>query len=228
MTEPRVKRARSGPVLSYSIRLLGAGILILIASTVFVVLTFEQPHGPLCASDTQRAQVRRLLEETPSAGVDDLAKRLKSPPAIVLDAFPSEQRVGVEGNALGIVWDLLTRWPRAVVVLQRAGQIFEVHAPIEATRPVSGLRVLNFGTNTTVLSGHLRPEHIGAIYAFLAKSDDRLVPVGVLFFNRQGELAFQISPVGNPRDAPGGISEHFTATVSEMRKLNPICEAADG
>ena len=228
MTKPPEKRADSGPVLSYPIRLFGAAILLLIASAVFLVVTLEQPHGRLCANETQRAQVRKAVAESPSAGIDDLAKTLKISAAIVLDALPSEQRVGVRGDALGIVWGLLTRWPRAVVVLQRAGQIFEVHATIEPLRPGSGLRVLNFGANGAVLSGHLQPEHIGAIYAFLTKSDNRLIPVGVLFFNRSGELAFQISPTANPQDAPSPIPEHFTATINEMRKLASLCEAADG
>ncbi len=93
--------------------------LVATAAAMLVVLSvvFYGPPHWLCTTDLQRSLLRRELVSRPTAGVTYFTRDFDASPAVVLDAWPQHDRVGVSADEFASVWERVRAWPEPVLML---------------------------------------------------------------------------------------------------------------
>ena len=83
--------------------------------------------------------------------------------------------------------------------------------------------MLRFGTTDGAFGAQLYSPAIGAIYAYTAQEGDRATSA-VAFFDRTGELIFDVVPTDAPASAGNGLPADFRETLRQTKNFDAVCE----
>lgn len=195
----------------------------LFAGTEAVLLIFDRADSSLCANARLRARVQWELSRQPALSLDALASEIHSSKAVVLDAMGQDRRVGVGGQELSAVWELLDSWPDPVFIAWGPGHSFEFHGLLAPTHSDPRHDSLAFESAGGAVLGRLRPSEIGAIYAYTAHTQNGETPE-LLFLDRSGNLTFEVVPGATLRQATQTLPIDFVNTVRQMKLLAQACD----
>ncbi len=121
---------------------------------------------PLCATAAEAALVEKSYAAPVMAPPFLAAPRLGVSEAVVLSALAAgPHAIGTTGAGFAAIWTSLQSWSQATIVIMKGGQVFEVHGQIPAGTPSTKSQYFNLDPRSSGLSGHLRPDLLGAIYA---------------------------------------------------------------
>jgi len=200
----------------------------LILLTVLAVTTSlgaAQAADPpaLCATSEQSKAVAGLYAQSPAPAPFMAAPRLGVPEAVVLSALPVEKSIGTGGEAFTNVWESLRQWPRALTLVLKGGQVFEIHGRIPRGEPSKVSQMYNLEYPEAGLGGHLRPDLIKAIYAI--SLEGREGPMrGVAFLDASGEAPFHVFLPESQKPTPNEIAA-FERTRELIAGLPRACPA---
>lgn len=192
-----------------------------IASLLAVPSTAVFAASPLCASPEQAAKVQQLYAATPAPPTFMAAVKLGLPEAIVASALSAKQAVGTPGAGFEAVWASLQGWDDATVVLLKGQNVLEVRGRIPSGAPSTKSQFYNLKQEGAGLSGHLRPDLVGAIYAVeLAGAQGPLR--GVTFVDAAGEGLFGVYVPEGPDPKPALVAQ-FGRTRDVIEGLPRVC-----
>jgi putative heme iron utilization protein len=195
--------------------------------SIFIVVSWLAASGPvqattLCATAAQGERIRAAFTAENSPVLHQVAARLGMSEAMVLSGLGIERAYGVEGRYFTDVWKKLESWQTAVVVVMKAGHVFETHGPIQPGEPSKRSNFFNLHGHKDGMSGHLRPDLVGAIYVVSLPGNDEILR-GVLFYDAAGDIAFGVYVPGEGDTPPPGLIKQFEQTRKEIRTLSALC-----
>jgi putative heme iron utilization protein len=200
---------------------LGWTVAAMIAATVIGFAAFDRRPGPLCATRAQRDLVRMELDRNPRVWLVDLAHDIHLSEAVVMDALPQSERVGVRGEELANVWDWLRQQPDLVLALHSGRHTWRVRGQLPALRLIER-GDWHIGSDDDALSGRISTLDIGVIYGRVPRLPDE--PAWTVFFlDRDGEVLFQIAPAAARAGDPAVASLAAQSLLQRMRGLGPVC-----
>ncbi|MEO8445129.1 MAG: ChuX/HutX family heme-like substrate-binding protein [Gammaproteobacteria bacterium] len=175
----------------------------------------------LCATAEQAARVQPLYATAPVPAPFQAAAKLALPEAIVASAIPGKNVIGTTAAGFTAVWASLQEWDDATVVLLKAGQVFEVRGRIPGGAPSTKSQFYNLKQDGAGLSGHLRPDLVGAIYAVDLPGGQGPLR-GVSFVDGSGDSIFGVFvPEGSEATSP--VVGQFEKTRSLIAGLPRVC-----
>jgi putative heme iron utilization protein len=181
--------------------------------------------APLCASPAERAAAATLFARERAPATHQAAAELKIPEAKVVSALPAAQAHGVSPQYFQQIWRSLERWETAVFVVMKAGHVFETYGKVFHGEPSKRSNFFNLHGEGAGISGHLRPDLLGSIYAVEIPGKDAVLR-GVLFYDRTGEIAFGVYVPGEGYKPSKTLLEQFAATNKEIRSWPALCPAS--
>jgi putative heme iron utilization protein len=196
------------------------GVLICIAS---LPVTADQP-AIACADASQTAVVLELFAKGPGPAPFQAAAKLAVPESVLLTGLGSPRAVGVAGSEFARIWESLTKWQNAVVLIAKAGHIFEIEGPILAGEPSKRSKFFNLSHGDRGLSGHLRPDLVSAIFAIDYPGNEGQMR-GIVFLDSSGESVFSVYvPHPNEKDGPPSpANAQFEETRALIASLPRVC-----
>lgn len=151
------------------------------------------------------------------------AAALKLPEVVVAGGMPAALGRGVDGSAFPAVWNSLTGWPTAMLLLRKGGNVFEIETRILPGKPSTRSNYFNLD-HGAAFSGHLRPDLVTAIHAVQIKGDEGTIR-GVFFFDGSGENVFGVTlPEGREAPDPALVAA-FDKTWALFGSLPARCAA---
>ncbi len=200
-----------------SLAALGLGILVGSAATL-AEESAPQSLPALCVSAEQRAAVQGKVAAGGRWSPGSLATDTGLTEAQVLAALPAERRVGIAGEGFHAVWTQLVGWNDAVFIVRKAGHVFEIHGKVHPGEPSKVSKYFNLDDAGAGVTGHLRPDLVAAIYAAELPGREGLER-GVLFYDGDGQLAFEVYVPVTEQDPRQGVLAQFLATRAAMQAL---------
>jgi len=166
----------------------------------------------LCATAEQARAVTGLYAQSPA------------PPPFMAAPKLADKAAGTSGEAFLKVWESLRQWPRALTLVLKGGQVFEIHGRIPRGEPSKVSQMYNLEYPEAGLGGHLRPDLIKAIYAI--SLEGREGPMrGVAFLDAGGEAPFHVFLPESQQPTAAEISA-FERTRELIAGLPRACPAA--
>jgi putative heme iron utilization protein len=216
------KRARRDAfAAARPLQVLGWTVAAMIAATVIGLAAFDRRPDPLCATRAQRDLVRLELDRNPRVWLVDLAHDIHLPEAVVMDALPESERVGVAGAELASVWNWLRQQPDLELALHSGRHTWRVRGKLPALRLVER-GDWHIGSDDDALSGRISTLDIGVIYGRVPRLANE--PAWIVFFlDRDGEVLFQIAPAAARAGDPAVASLAARSLLQRMRGLGPVC-----
>jgi heme iron utilization protein len=174
----------------------------LLAVVLPLTVAAAQSADALCATPTQKdALAKGWASKAPRLGA--VAREAGVSEAAALSALPGERAVSVRGSAFAEIWRSLQAWPDSLTVIEKSGQVFEVHGRIPSGEPSKVSRAFNLDPKAHGLTGHLRPDEYSTIYAASLPGRER-VEHGILFINSAGQVIFGVYVPNEHAAAVGG------------------------
>jgi putative heme utilization carrier protein HutX len=177
--------------------------------------------GP-CAAPADQERVAKELAQSKSFDSLRLSEKLGLPEALVVSALPAGQRIAVAGTEFRAVWDSLSQWGDAQVVIRKLGNVFEIHGRIPGGEPSKRSQYFNLAENPGGVSGHLRPDLVRQIYALAVPAGDSLVR-GVIFYAEDGQQTFGVFLPGEGAPPSAAAVQAFERTWAAMKTLPQLC-----
>ncbi|MEZ5500212.1 MAG: ChuX/HutX family heme-like substrate-binding protein [Steroidobacteraceae bacterium] len=174
----------------------------------------------LCPSPGDRTRVAAVYGDGPAPMTFAAAPQLKLSEAQVAAGMPPGMSVGVAGEHFADVWSSLAGWDHALVLIIKAGNVFEISSDIVAGEPSSKSKYFNLGHAN--FSGHLRPDLLGAIYAVRLKGREGTVR-GVQFFDQAGEGVFAVFLRGEGEEPDEAAIAQFDLTWNRIAEMPRLC-----
>jgi putative heme iron utilization protein len=177
----------------------------------------------VCASPEQAKKVQAAYQEVPGRLPFMVNKTLGLSEAQVASALPTDQAKGVSNAQFAAVWDSLSKWENAVVLILAGGHTIEVYGPIHKGDPSTRSKNFNLSPEGAGMSGHLRPDLVSAIYAVAIPGKDGAKTRGVMFMDGDGKAAF--SAFLPSEGAPPTVAQvaQFEATWTAMKAMPSVC-----
>lgn len=186
------------------------------------VITSPARATTFCANAGQKDQIQDLFAKDSPPALHQAAARLKMPEALILSGLGGDRAYGVSGSHFVDIWRRLEAWQTAVVVVMKAGHVFETHGPIQPGVPSTRSRFFNLHGHQGGMSGHLRPDLVDAIYVVSLPGKDEVLR-GVLFYDGAGDIAFGVYVPGEGDTPPSELIEQFEKTRKDMQTLPSLC-----
>ncbi len=191
-----------------------AALLILSSSSAL-------PASPLCATPDQAATVQSLYATATVPPPFMAATTLGVSEAVLASALSGKQAVGTTGAGFEAVWKSLQEWDDATVVLRKSGFVLEVRGRIPGGAPSTKSQFFNLKQDGAGLSGHLRPDLVGAIYALdLPGAQGPLR--GITFTDGLGEGIFGVYVPEGAGPKPALVAQ-FEKTRAVIAGLARVC-----
>lgn len=198
---------------------------VVIAISWFGLQAVRADDAPaLCASAEQGQQVQGFYSHPPAPPTFMAAPKLGINEAALVSALGPDRAVGTAGSGFLQVWESLRAWQDALVLVLKAGQVFEIHGRIPGGAPSTKSQFFNLVPQPAGMSGHLRPDLFAAIYAVTMDGPEGPVR-GVLFFDAKGDGAFGIYVPPTADKSPSTVMPQFEATRELIRQLPRACAA---
>jgi hypothetical protein len=184
--------------------------IILVAGLIAVAMTAQA--NPLCASPEQRVNVATALDDSPTSSPAELARTLGFAEAAVVQGLPVDMRVSVAMTEFEGLWQALTEWEDALVIVLSSESVFELFGPLPAGNTDRGY--FNFDAPDSLYGGHLKTDQLAAIY--LLSTDGRNGETHqVAFFDDDGRRVFGVYV---PRDEEGALRSQPHSRFLRMKK----------
>jgi putative heme iron utilization protein len=197
--------------------------LALTAITLATATAASGADNAVCATPEQAKKVQAAYLETPGRLPFMVNKALGMTEAQVASALPADQAMGVPNTQFAQVWDSLSKWENAVVLILSGGHTIEVYGPIHKGEPSTRTKNFNLSPDGAGMSGHLRPDLVSAIYAVAIPGKDGAKTRGVMFMDGEGKSAFSaFLPSEGAPPTPGQIAQ-FEATWTAMKSMPSVC-----
>jgi putative heme iron utilization protein len=182
--------------------------------------------APLCATPEQAKQVQELYQK--GGMLPMIANRtLKMNDAIIASALPAGQAVGTSAKNFPAIWNELAGM-EGVTLVMKGGNVYEIRGKIPKGEPSKSSQYFNI-ENDVGLSGHLRPDLYGAIYALAIPGRiPNSVSRGIMFVDREtGDSAFMIAPglVREGTTPPPAVLAQFEKVTATIKSFPPACPA---
>ena len=177
-----------------------------------------------CASGADAQRVIELYAKTPAPMPFAAAPQLKLPEIQVAGAIPAAFNAGADGTQWRAVWDSLTQWDHAMVLILKGGNVFEISTRIAKGEPSTRSKFFNLGEAS--LSGHLRPDLITAIHALKLPTKEGFAR-GVLFYDASGDSVYGVFLPGEGKEPPAEDIAKFDQTWNLVKGLPQRCGKAD-
>jgi putative heme iron utilization protein len=180
-------------------------------------------ESAVCASPEQAKKVQAAYLEGPGRLPFIVNKALGLTEAQVASALPADQAMGVPNTQFAQVWDSLTKWENALVLILSGGHTIEVYGPIHKGEPSTRSKNFNLTPEGAGMSGHLRPDLVSAIYAVAIPGKDGAKTRGVMFMDAEGKSAFSaFLPSEGAPPTPAQIAQ-FEATWTAVKAMPSVC-----
>ena len=194
---------------------------LLVASLLTVPATVALAAPPLCATPEQAAKVQQLYGAPPSPLTFVGAVKLGLPEAVVVSALPASQAVRTSGAAVEAGVARLQAWDDATLVLLKGQNVVEVRVRIPPGAQSTKSQFYNLKQEGAGLSGHFRPDLLGAIYAVeLTAAEARIR--GVTFIDAEGQNAFGVYLPEGADQKPAMLAQ-YEKTRSVIAALPRVC-----
>lgn len=184
------------------------------------------PPPAICATPEHAAKAAGAIAQSPAAMPANAARALAIPELAYVSALPTDQRVLVSGGAFQQLWQSLQQWPKAMTLIMKGPNVFEIFGPVNkgenSTR--SAFFNLEKGAEGGV-AGHLRPDLYAAAAVIALKNKEGAAGArGVLFYDAGGESVFGVFvPAEGPVAAPPEAVKAFEATWALAKTLPGVC-----
>jgi len=182
----------------------------------------------VCANDEQAARVQAYFAENDGLPVT-AARRLEMSEIVIASVLPVGEATGTTGEIFHEVWTLLTTLETPVMLFLKLGHVFEMHSKIPPGTPSTRSRYFNIafeeveGEEEEGISGHLRPDLVSALYAYVMPGEGG-VPVRTLFFyGASGESAFGVIIDVGESDTPSADRLVFNEIWSLIESSPRLC-----
>ena len=154
---------------------------------------------PLCASTAQRQTVRSAFNESPKSSPAKIASATGIPEAAVVHAMPMEARTAVSMLEFERVWQALTEWEHALIIVPSSDSVFEIFGRLPKGEIDRG--DFNFDGPDSAYGGQLKVDRLAAIY-FLSTGGENGEIHQVAFYDLDGRRVFSVYV---PRDDNGAL-----------------------
>ncbi|ART83691.1 HuvX protein [Oceanisphaera profunda] len=134
-------------------------------------------------------QVRALLTAEPKLRPADMARRLSISEWELVSRLPSELIFTLPGSVAQTVLERVSQWGRVTTIVEVAGSIFEVKAPIPSGR--TGYGYYNLQAEFGELDGHLKLDAVANI-SLQSKPHRGKEAYAIVFYDDQGHTIFKI------------------------------------
>jgi putative heme iron utilization protein len=191
--------------------------LVLLAAPCGVAMA----DASLCPSPQQVAKVRPAYATAPVPPPFMAAGKLGLSEAIVVGALSPKQAVGTTGAGFAAAWVSLQGWDDATVVLLKGANVLEVRGRIPAGAPSTKSQFYNLKQDGAGLSGHLRPDQLGAIYAIELEGAQGQLR-GITFVDLAGDSLFGVY-VPEGADKNPALVAQFEKTRAVIAALPRVC-----
>jgi putative heme iron utilization protein len=197
--------------------------LTLAAMTIGAATSATAADSVVCTSPEQAKKVQAAYQETPGRLPFMVNKALGLTEAQVASALPSDQAIGVPNSQFIPVWETLTKWDNAVMLILSGGHTIEVYGPIHKGEPSTRSKNFNLTAEGAGMSGHLRPDLVSAIYAVAIPGKDGAKTRGVMFMDNDGKSAFSAFLPSEGAPPTAEQVKQFEATWAAMKAMPSVC-----
>lgn len=177
-------------------------------------LCAAQPSAanPLCASPEQRQKVQSALTGSPTSSSASIAGDTGISEAAVTDALPADTRTPISMGEFERLWQELTEWEDALVIVLSSGSVFELAGPLP--KGDIGRGYFNFDSPESTYGGHLKVDRLAAIYLLSSKGHNGETHQ-VAFYDHNGRRVFSVYV---PRDEDGNLQTQPHNRFLRMRR----------
>jgi len=177
---------------------------------------------PMCASAEQAQLIRDFYDENPGASPVVASRQLKLPEALIGSGLPGDRVAATVAGEFDEVWEALTTWEKAMVIIVKGADVFEVFGPISSGQTSSENSRFDL-THDNPLAGHLRPDLYSSIYAYDLPGKKGAVTRGVFFYDQSGASVFGVMMSGKGPPPPPPEVEKFEELMALIRSLPAVC-----
>lgn len=183
-----------------------------ISAVLMASVPLRAAVNPLCASPEQRLSVQLALTESPKSSLAKIASTTGLPEATVVHALPMEARIPVTLLKFDSVWQALTEWQDALVIVLSSDSVSELIGPLPNGEVARGY--FNFDDPDSPCGGHLNVHRLAAIY-LLSTEGDSGETHQVAFYDNDGRRVFSVYV---PRDDEGVLKTQHHGRFLRMRQ----------
>lgn len=173
-----------------------------------------------CAAPADTARIRARYAGTPAPLPFQATRELGLSEAVISSALPQNLSLGVDGSHFRTVWDSVTGWGEALILIQRGAHVLEVHSPLPAGEPSTRSKFFNLGA--APFTGHLRPDLLSAIHLVAIPGREGLVR-GVFFYDADGAHVFGAFIGGEGTEPSAQQVAAFEKTWALVKSLPRRC-----
>ncbi len=177
---------------------------------------------PMCASTEQAQLIRDFYDENPGASPIVAARQLKMSEALTGSGLPADRVAATGADAFGQVWAALTTWEKAIVIITKGADVFEVFGPISSGQMSAENSRFDL-THDNPLAGHLRPDQYSSIYVYSLPGKKGAVTRGVFFYDQSGASVFGVMMSGKGPPPPATEVAKFDELMALVSSLPPVC-----
>ena len=176
----------------------------------------------LCATAEQATAVTEFYGKM-QAMLPLLATRtLKMPEAVIVSALKPDQALGVEGKNFGAIWDSARAWGDVVFFVSKGGNQFEINGALPEGVQSTSSNYFNLGSQKAGITGHLRADNVGSIYAISLKQGKTHLR-GLNFYDAKGDSQFSIFLPGEGAPVSKETEAAFEKTWAVLAGLPRVC-----
>ncbi len=183
-----------------------------ISAVLMTSFSLQAAANPLCATPAQRQLVVSALKESPKFSPAKVASATGIPEAAVVHAMPMEARIPVTMLKFDSVWQALTEWQDALVIVLSSDSVFELMGPLPKGEAARGF--FNFDNPDSGYRGHLKVDRLAAIY-LLSTDGDNGETHQVAFYDNDGRRVFSVYV---PRNEEGALQTRPHGRFLRMRQ----------
>ncbi|MEZ5459478.1 MAG: ChuX/HutX family heme-like substrate-binding protein [Steroidobacteraceae bacterium] len=173
-----------------------------------------------CATPADAARIQAKYAQLPAPLPFQATRELGLNEAVISSALPEDLSLGVDGSHFRAVWDSVTGWGEALILIQRGAHVLEVHSPLPAGEPSTRSKFFNLGT--APFSGHLRPDLLSAIHLVAIPGREGLVR-GAFFYDADGSHVFGAFIGGEGTEPSAQQLAAFEKTWALVKSLPRRC-----
>jgi putative heme iron utilization protein len=173
-----------------------------------------------CATPVDAARIRAKYAQSPAPLPFQATRELGLNEAVISSALPDTLSLGVDGSHFRAVYDSVTGWGEALILIQRGAHVIEVHSPLPAGEPSTRSKFFNLGE--APFTGHLRPDLMSAIHLVAIPGREGLAR-GVFFYDADGSHVFGAFIGGEGTEPTAQQVTAFEKTWALVKSLPRRC-----
>ena len=197
----------------------GTALMLVTTAALTGPLVTAAAANPLCASAHQRQIVESALADAPKQSMLQVARASDMTEAAVVHALPPATRVPVAMSEFDELWQELTEWEDALVIVRSSDSVFELPGPLPTGSPDGDY--FDFDEPDGHYSGRLKLDRLAAIY-LLSTDSDISETHRAAFYDHDGRLVFSVhvprNEIGALQSQPHNRFLRFKDTYQEIAR----------